>query len=70
MCTGLASRGIDFVDVAHVVQYEMATNAVEYMHRIGRTARAGREGTATALYDEMGVELVEVCEPVAAESHT
>ena len=30
MCTGLASRGIDFVDVAHVVQFEVALNAVEF----------------------------------------
>ena len=42
VCTGLASRGIDFADVAHVVQYEVAPNAVEFMHRIGRTARAGK----------------------------
>ena len=42
VCTGLASRGIDFRDVAHVVQYEAATNVVEHMHRVGRTARNGK----------------------------
>jgi superfamily II DNA/RNA helicase len=60
VCTGLASRGIDFLDVSHVIQYEMATNAVEFMHRIGRTARAGRGGTATSLYDDARQALVEV----------
>lgn len=50
VCTGLASRGIDFADVAHVVQYEPASNAVEFMHRIGRTARAGKPGATTCLY--------------------
>ena len=50
VCTGLASRGLDFADVAHVVQYDMASNAVEFMHRIGRTARAGKPGATTCLY--------------------
>merc|ERR1712216_357792 len=59
VCTGLASRGIDFVDVAHVVQYDVASNAVEFMHRVGRTARAGKPGTATALYGVDRTELVE-----------
>eukprot|EP00308_Calcidiscus_leptoporus_P001098 CAMPEP_0119364054 /NCGR_PEP_ID=MMETSP1334-20130426/10973_1 /TAXON_ID=127549 /ORGANISM="Calcidiscus leptoporus, Strain RCC1130" /LENGTH=548 /DNA_ID=CAMNT_0007379655 /DNA_START=41 /DNA_END=1688 /DNA_ORIENTATION=- len=57
--TGLAARGIDFQEVAHVVQYEMAQNVVEFIHRVGRTARAGRAGVATNLYDESGSELVE-----------
>tara|TARA_B110001452_G_scaffold264682_1_gene268088 strand:- start:1497 stop:2936 length:1440 start_codon:yes stop_codon:yes gene_type:complete len=52
VCTGLASRGIDFADVAHVVQYDMASNAVEFMHRIGRTARAGKPGATTCLYSD------------------
>ncbi|EOD33452.1 hypothetical protein EMIHUDRAFT_467819 [Emiliania huxleyi CCMP1516] len=59
VCTGLASRGIDFTDVAHVVQYEMAANAVEYIHRVGRTARAGRSGVATALYTDLSAPLVD-----------
>lgn len=58
VCTGLAARGIDFVDVAHVLQYDVATNAVEFMHRIGRTARAGKSGVATTLYTEERQELV------------
>ena len=60
VCTGLASRGIDFADVAHVVQYEVAPNAVEFMHRIGRTARAGKRGTTTCLYDESTADLAEL----------
>ena len=59
VCTGLASRGIDFANVAHVVQYEVATNAVEFMHRVGRTARAGRAGVSTTLYTESRADLVE-----------
>ena len=59
VCTGLASRGLDFLDVAHVVQYDVAHNAVEFMHRIGRTARAGKPGVATALYTEEHAPLIE-----------
>lgn len=59
VCTGLASRGIDFADVAHVIQYELAPNAVEFMHRVGRTARAGKAGVATNLYGEEGEDLAE-----------
>ena len=57
--TGLASRGIDFADVAHVIQFEVATNAVEFMHRVGRTARAGKVGVSTTLYTNDRSELVE-----------
>ena len=59
VCTGLASRGLDFVDVVHVLQYEVATNAVEFLHRAGRTARAGKAGVCTSLYTEARAELVE-----------
>ena len=59
VCTGLASRGIDFANVGHVVQFEVATNAVEFMHRVGRTARAGRAGVSTTLYTTDRAELVE-----------
>lgn len=52
VCTGLAARGIDFADVGHVVQFELALNAVEFMHRVGRTARAGKSGVATNIFDE------------------
>ena len=59
VCTGLASRGIDFVEVAHVVQYDVASNTVEFMHRVGRTARAGRAGVSTTLYTSDRSELVD-----------
>ena len=49
VCSGLAARGIDLPEVALVIEYQMAPNLVEYMHRVGRTARAGREGRAISL---------------------
>lgn len=45
VCTDLVSRGIDFV-VDNVINYDIPSGKREYVHRVGRTARAGREGNA------------------------
>lgn len=58
--TDAAARGIDIPDVQHVVQADFATNAVDFLHRIGRTARAGREGKVTSLYMPENATLAEV----------
>ena len=44
-----ASRGLDIENLAHVINYDMPTSLTSYIHRVGRTARAGKEGTATTL---------------------
>jgi superfamily II DNA/RNA helicase len=44
VCTDIAARGLDTTRVGHVVQYEFANDVVSYIHRIGRTARAGGSG--------------------------
>ena len=49
VCSGLAGRGLDLREVGSVLQYQLAPHVVEYMHRIGRTARAGRGGHAVSL---------------------
>ena len=51
VATDIAARGIDVSDVSHVVNYELPDEPEAYVHRIGRTARAGREGTAYSLFD-------------------
>lgn len=43
--TDLASRGLDILDVTHVIQLDYAHNAIDVLHRAGRTARAGAKGT-------------------------
>lgn len=39
VCTNLASRGLDFVDAEHVIQYDFAASLTDHLHRIGRTGR-------------------------------
>ncbi len=49
IATDIAARGIDIDAVTHVINYELPNVAEQYVHRIGRTGRAGAEGTAIAL---------------------
>lgn len=52
VATDIAARGIDVEGVSHVVNYDMPAVPEAYVHRIGRTARAGRSGIAISLCDE------------------
>ena len=52
VATDIASRGIDVDDVSHVFNYDLPNEPESYVHRIGRTARAGKGGTAYAFCDE------------------
>jgi len=51
VATDVAARGIDVSDVTHVVNYQCPEDAKTYVHRIGRTGRAGKEGVAVTLVD-------------------
>ncbi len=51
VATDIASRGIDIDDVSHVINYELPNVPESYVHRIGRTARAGAEGIAISFCD-------------------
>lgn len=51
VATDVAARGIDIDGVTHVVNYQTPEDAATYLHRIGRTARAGRSGTAVTFVD-------------------
>jgi ATP-dependent RNA helicase RhlE len=46
VATDVASRGLDIPDVSHVINYDMPATIEDYTHRIGRTGRAGKSGTA------------------------
>ncbi len=51
VATDVASRGIDIKEVSHVINFEMPNEPESYVHRIGRTARAGAEGIAISFCD-------------------
>ncbi|GLZ54351.1 hypothetical protein Acsp07_39680 [Actinomycetospora sp. NBRC 106378] len=51
VCTDVAARGIDVTGVTHVVNYQCPDDAKTYVHRIGRTGRAGKTGIAITLVD-------------------
>jgi superfamily II DNA/RNA helicase len=51
LATDVASRGLDIDDVTHVINYELPESYEDYIHRIGRTGRANKQGTALTFID-------------------
>ena len=51
VATDVAARGIDLPDVSHVINFDLPRTADVYIHRIGRTGRAGKRGTAISLIE-------------------
>jgi ATP-dependent RNA helicase DeaD len=51
VATDIAARGLDVANLSHVVNFDLPDNTESYIHRIGRTGRAGNTGTAIALVD-------------------
>ena len=58
VATDIAARGIDIAELPHVINFDLPNVAEDYVHRIGRTARAGREGEAISLVSADEVELL------------
>lgn len=52
ICTDLVARGVDFRAVNMVINYDLPSSGITYVHRIGRCGRAGRKGTAITLFTE------------------
>jgi superfamily II DNA/RNA helicase len=51
IATDVAARGIDVIDVTHVINHTIPEDEKAYLHRVGRTGRAGKEGTAVTFVD-------------------
>ncbi|MBL8021829.1 MAG: DEAD/DEAH box helicase [Leptospirales bacterium] len=56
VATDVASRGLDVDDITHVFNYDLPQDAESYVHRIGRTARAGKSGVSISYCSEMDYE--------------
>ena len=75
VATDVAARGIDVDGVSHVVNFDMPVEPESYVHRIGRTARAGASGKAVSLCDRPELELLRAIErrtdarPVLGDGH-
>jgi superfamily II DNA/RNA helicase len=81
VATDVAARGIDVTDVTHVINYQCPEDDKTYVHRIGRTGRAGKEGVAVTLVDwdemprwkmisdELGLGIDEPAETYSTSDH-
>lgn len=65
VATDVASRGLDIPSVHLVLNYDVPKNPKDYVHRVGRTARAGRGGTSMTLVTQYDIKLI-----IAAEEFT
>lgn len=59
LATDVAARGIDLPDVSHVINFDMPRTSDVYLHRIGRTARAGKKGMAISLVEAHDQSMIE-----------
>src|SRR5690606_8255860 len=59
VATDLAGRGLDVSDVTHVINFQIPWNQDSYVHRIGRTGRAGRSGIAMSLVTKSQVRTIQ-----------
>ncbi|KAF6204591.1 hypothetical protein GE061_018751 [Apolygus lucorum] len=58
VATDVASKGLDFQDIQHVINYDMPDDVENYVHRIGRTGRSGKTGLATTFINKANDESV------------
>lgn len=57
VATDVAARGLDIPHVAHVINFDLPRDIDDYVHRIGRTGRAGKSGLATAFFSDKNLPL-------------
>jgi len=67
IATDIAARGIDVDGISHVINFELPNQAETYVHRIGRTGRAGREGIAISFCEESEIAYLKDIEKLIAK---
>lgn len=68
VCSDVAARGLDIDDVSHVINFDIPTHSEDYVHRIGRTGRAGKEGAAFSLATSDDAKYVAAIESLLGRS--
>lgn len=69
VATDVAARGLDIPHVAHVVNFDLPNDIDDYVHRIGRTGRAGKTGLATAFFNENNLSMARPLADLMQESN-
>ena len=67
VCSDVAARGLDIPDVSHVINYDTPHHAEDYVHRIGRTGRAGKLGVALTIVTRADARAIEDIEKLIAQ---
>jgi len=60
IATNVAARGLDLPEISHVINYDMPEDVDTYIHRVGRTARAGRSGTAITFVGQYDLDALDL----------
>lgn len=69
VATDVASRGLDIPHVAHVINFDLPRDIGDYVHRIGRTGRAGKSGLATAFFSDKNAPLAKALVELMQEAN-